>query len=95
MTRHPALVDLLRERGIVGEDVPVLSHVTEADVRGRVVAGVLPLHLAAAAEAVVEVPLALAPEDRGRELGLDRLREIAGPVRVYRVHAVDPEEVLA
>ena len=39
VTRHPALVELLRERGIVGPDVEVREHVTAEDVRGRHVVG--------------------------------------------------------
>jgi hypothetical protein len=94
VTRHPALVDYLRERGIVAGDVPVLPHVTEDDVRGRHVIGVLPLHLASVAEMVTEVPLALAPEDRGRELDLARLREVAGAPRTYVVREIEWPRIL-
>ena len=85
ITRHPALVDLLRERGIITGEEPVIEHATADDVRGRHVIGVLPLSLAAEAASITEVPLSLAPEDRGQELGLDRLREIAGAARTYVV----------
>ena len=85
ITRHAALVELLTERGIIDGTEPLLSHATPEDVRGRHVVGVLPLSLAAIAASVTEVPLALAPEDRGQELGIDRLREIAGDAVTYVV----------
>lgn len=86
VTRHPALVDLLRERFPDLGEVTVLTHVEDPEVlRGKVVFGVLPLHLASLCREVVEVPLALTPEDRGVELSLDRLREVAGPTRRFVV----------
>jgi hypothetical protein len=56
--------------------------------------GVLPLHLASVAEMVTEVPLALAPEDRGRELDLARLREVAGAPRTYVVREIEWPRIL-
>lgn len=121
VTRHPALVDLLCERGIIPtaircgsclvyrdagtrlcpacgesigslcpdpERVRVISHASPGDVAGRHVIGVLPMHLAALADRVTEIPLALGPGDRGQEIGLDRLREIAGQARTYIVREV-------
>src|SRR5690606_40833545 len=84
VTRHAALVDYLRELG-VDDSTPVKSHVSADDVRGRHVCGVLPMHLAAEAASVTEIPLALTPEDRGQELSIDRIREIAGDPRTYFV----------
>jgi len=88
VTRHPALIDLLVERGIINGSEGVLSHVTSDDVQGWHVVGVLPLALAAEAISVTEVPLSLAPEDRGVELSLERLREIAGEAQTYQVKRV-------
>jgi len=85
VTRHSALVDYAREIGIIDESTPVLAHVSAEDVRGKDVIGVLPLHLAAEAASVTEIPLALTPEDRGKELDIARLREIAGQPRTFVV----------
>jgi hypothetical protein len=108
VTRHPALVTLLVEKGIIsrgcaacaagncldyyGPDAPyhedgptVLEHVLEHEVRGKHVIGVLPLRLAALAASVTELPLLLSSEDRGKELGIDRLREVAGDPVTYKV----------
>lgn len=86
VTRHAGLVEYLREQGIVAGDVRVIAHATPEDVRGREVIGVLPLHLAALATSVLEVPLALTAADRAAgDLPVERVRQIAGaPVR-YRV----------
>ena len=90
VTRHPALVELLRERGLVTGEEPVVSHATPDQVRGRHVIGVLPLALAAEAASVTEIPLSLAPEDRGKELPVERLREVAGESRTYIVRDASP-----
>jgi hypothetical protein len=92
ITRHAALVELLRERHPdLVENADIVAHATPELVAGRRVIGVLPLHLAALARTVTEIPLALAPEDRGVELGIDRLREVAGAPRTYAVRT--PEEL--
>jgi len=91
VTRHPALLEYLRELGMVGEDCEVLTHVSSPEqIRGKEVIGVLPLRLAAEAFSVVEVPLDLPPELRGKELSLEELRRYAGAPKRYRVRAIDP-----
>ena len=88
VTQHPALVLLLRERGLIGEDVEVITHVTSADqIAGRHVIGVLPLHLAAKAASITSVPLTLSAEEREQrtELTLERLREVAGSAEMFVV----------
>lgn len=86
VTRHPALVTLLIERGLIEPDTPVIAHATPEDVFGKHVFGVLPLWLASYAEIVTEIPLALTEELRERgELDLDTLRAIAGEARSYKV----------
>ena len=87
VTRHPALVQFLQEEGLVEESTPVLSHADAEDVRGKHAFGVLPLHLAAAAAKVTEVPLALRPEHRGQELDLATMREVAGDPVTYVICA--------
>jgi putative CRISPR-associated protein (TIGR02620 family) len=91
VTRHPALVDYLRERGTIPtspDDVQVLSHADPIDVAGRDVIGVLPLHLAASAKTITEVPLSLPPELRGHEITIDQVREYAGSPTTYVVEQV-------
>lgn len=89
VTRHKALIALLRERGLAGEDARVIEHASAKDVRGKHVVGVLPLHLAAMAARVTEIPLAVPQELRGQELDLDTLRRLAGPAVTYRVFRED------
>lgn len=87
-TRHAALVDLLVERGLIEPNTPVISHATPEQVAGKDVIGVLPLSLAVLANTVTELPLALTPELRGKELDLDTLRGIAGEAVTYKVTKV-------
>lgn len=88
VTRHPALVDLLRERGIVDEGARAIEHAAPSDVSGKHVIGVLPLALAALAESVTEIPLKLTPEMRGKEIDIDTLRAIAGDAVTYKVEVL-------
>lgn len=89
VTRHPALVEYLREQGLITEDITILTHVEDPSIlTGQTVIGVLPLHLAALCDKVIEVPLALTAEDRGKELPIERVREIAGQPRTYVVREV-------
>lgn len=91
VTRHPALTDYAREIGLVGDDVRVIAHVDDPTVLdGQVVVGVLPMHLAARCAAVCEIPLALTAEDRGKDLPIERLREIAGEPCWYEIRRVEP-----
>ena len=91
VTRHSGLVAYLVEQGLIDEDTPVIEHATEEDVAGRHVIGVLPMHLAALAESVTEVPLALTPADRGADLPVERVREIAGDPVTYEIDRYEPE----
>lgn len=85
VTRHPALVAFLRERGLVRDDVKVVAHATPADLAGKHVFGVLPPSLAIHAAKATEIPLAIPPELRGVELTLDQMRQFAGEPWTYRV----------
>lgn len=88
VTRHPALVEYLRELGLVTKDVKVLSHATEFDVMEKHVAGVLPHNLSCLCATFTEVPLALTPEMRGKELDLETLRKVAGEPVTYIVRRI-------
>ena len=76
ITRHQALIELLIERGIATSETPVHTGTVDIEtVRGKHVAGVLPFELAAAAKSVTQIPLAITPDDRGKELPIERLRK--------------------
>lgn len=85
VSRHAGLVDYLREIGLIDAATPVLTHATAEDVLGKHVVGVVPLHLAAAAALVTEVPLDLPFKLRGMELSADQVRLHARPPVTYRV----------
>ena len=85
VTRHQSLVQYLHEEGIISGYEQIVSHADEDTVRDKEVIGVLPLRLAAMAKTVTEVPLALTAEDRGKELPVERIREIAGAPVTYTV----------
>lgn len=87
VTRHAGLVDYLREEfGLDG--VEVVDHATPEQVRGRVVIGVLPAHLAAETLVHVEIPLDMSRAVRGAELDAAAMRAIASHPRIYAVSGV-------
>ena len=66
VTRHAGMVEWLALHGYTGN---VLAQVKRSDVIGKVVVGVLPMHLAAVAAEIVTVDMpGLTPEQRGQDL---------------------------
>ena len=64
-------------------------HATPDQVRGRVVYGVLPLHLAAESAEVWSIDLpGLRPEDRGRDLSPAEMDAAGATLRGYRVQSL-------
>jgi len=88
VTRHPGLVDYLREIGLADSKTEVIGHATPDLVRGKHVCGVLPHSLSCLCETFTEVPLALPAELRGVELTLDQVRRYAGAPVTYHVEVL-------
>lgn len=84
VTRHHATVLFIRQELPEFREAPVLASAEPDDVRGLVVAGNLPLHLAALADHVIAVEFAGQPP-RGREYGLDEMRAAGAQLVAYRV----------
>lgn len=67
ISRHPAAIEFIRRNDARFMDAPVITgNATPDDVRGKIVAGNIPLSLAAIAEEVVAVEFSGAPP-RGME----------------------------
>lgn len=91
VTRHQGMVAWLERHGITGA---VLSHVGPADVQGKIVVGVLPLHLAALAYEIVTVDMPLLkPEQRGVDLTPEEMDEAGATLHRYVVRKVDAYEM--
>lgn len=89
ITRHQALVDLIRQDFPKIDDVEVHTHAAPDVVRGNVVYGVLPMNLAALASYVVTPDLRIPPELRGQELDLEQLKSVFHGWKAYRVREID------
>jgi hypothetical protein len=77
------LVELLNLRGIKGE---VTAHATPELVKGKIVIGVLPMHLAVLAHTVGVVDMPLLPaEKRGQELTVDEMEAYGAKISFYKV----------
>lgn len=85
VTRHPALVDYLKEKGLVDKNTKVLTHANKEDIIGKNVIGILPIDLAAYANSITSVTMNLTEAHRGRELTLEDMKEIVGEIKTYMV----------
>ena len=85
VTRHAALAEYLRAHPLIDcSDARVMDKVEACDVRGKVVAGILPRRLAALCRAVIECEVDLRSGARV-EYTLDEVKAHAQPLRAYRV----------
>lgn len=92
VTRHPALKSFLIEKGVATADTPVLPHASAADVEGKAVAGILPMHLAALTASFTTVELALPLELRGKELSIEDMRRYCKGLRTFVIWDVTEME---
>lgn len=95
VTRHKTFVEYLEEINLVPKDAEIIDHVEdENQVKGKHVVGILPFHLAAAAEYITVVPLNLSlrqrkmEKDTGEELPIEEIRKAAGQPRSYMVKEI-------
>jgi hypothetical protein len=88
VTRHPGLVEYLREIELAGTSTEVVSHASPETVAGKNVCGVLPHSLSCLTKTFTEGPLALPAELRGKELSLEEVRQYAGKPVTYQVRQV-------
>jgi putative CRISPR-associated protein (TIGR02620 family) len=89
VTKHPALVELLHERGELNGECEVVPHISDPSILdGRDVVGVLPLHLAARCNTISTLQINTPQEFRTQELGLELLRKFAGPVQKFKVQQI-------
>ena len=86
VSRHAGAVEWLAAQGVAGT---VIEQATAEDVRGKVVVGNLPLHLAAEAHQVGSIDLpGLTREQRGRDLTPAEMDAAGAVIRWYIVAAV-------
>ena len=85
VSRHAGAVAWLAAQGITGN---VIAQATPEDVRGKVVIGNLPLHLASLAERVGSIDMPqLAAADRGRDLTPEEMDAAGAHLSWYVVAA--------
>lgn len=84
VTRHAGTVEWLKSHGVDGE---VISHVSDpVQIVGKIVFGVLPLHLAAQAHAVVSIDMPDLPADkRGVDLTPAEMDSFGARMTTYKV----------
>lgn len=86
VSRHPAAIAFIRATAPEFAAAPVVESATPDAVRGKVVAGNLPLALAALATEVVAVEFAGAPP-RGQEYGLEEMHTAGARLTRYVILA--------
>lgn len=94
VSRHPAAVEFIRAKLPEFTAAPVVEQATGDDVREAVVAGNLPLHLAALAAQVIAVEFA-GPPPRGTEYTVTDMAAAGATLRRYVVAAVpEPDRTI-
>lgn len=88
ITRHAALVEYLKEQGIIDDNVTVIEHATADAVRDKHVIGVLPVHLATLTAKYTNLTMNVPQDKRGQELTLDEVREYAGDAVTYEIRTL-------
>lgn len=88
VTRHPGLVEYLKELGLISDSCEVISHASPEAVAGKHVCGVLPHSLSCLCASFTEVPLSLPAELRGQELTVEQVRKYASAPVTYSVRVV-------
>ena len=91
VTRHKALLKLIEE--FFGEDVvknaELKTHIGDPnELNGKIVVGNLPLNLASRCEIIISPVLKLKPEDRGKELDFETLKDRFEGFEAYKVEKV-------
>ena len=84
VTKHHALPEYLAEQGFDFDEV-IERIDNPAQIRDCIVIGVIPLHLAAEAYRVVEIPLRMTEELKAKDLTLEEIRKIARRPRTFMV----------
>ena len=85
ISRHPAAVEFIRASHPEFADAPVITgNATALDTMGKFVAGNIPLHLAAVAEAVFSIEFEGAPP-RGQEYGIEEMKAAGARLVKYIV----------
>lgn len=91
VSRHPAAIEFIRRCGGVPDDAPVFTEATADDVRGAIVYGNVPLHLAAESFCVVAVEFeGKAP--RGAEYTYEDMVNAGAYLNIYRVFTMEALE---
>ena len=90
VSRHPAAVEFIRRSlgAVEWDEAPVLASATAEDVDGAIVAGNLPLHLAALAAEVIAVEFDSGSAPRGTEYTLEDMEASGARLVRYRVVAL-------
>jgi hypothetical protein len=87
VSRHPAAIQFIRRELPEFADAQVFAVVAASDVTGAVVAGNLPLDLAALAEKVFAIGFTGTPP-RGQEYSLADMDAAGAVIRAFRVTAL-------
>ncbi len=87
VSRHPAAIEFIHAELPQFSDAPILASATADDVRGKDVAGNLPLDLAAEARVVRAIVYPEGRAPRGAEYTLEDMYEAGAAIKSFYVFA--------
>ena len=88
VTRHKQLIDYLKAKAMIDENIQVFSHVTIKDIKGKHVIGILPFHLACHAAFFTEVPLRIPYDKKNEELSVDEISFYMQEPKTYTIREI-------
>jgi hypothetical protein len=87
VSRHPAAIEFILREMPEFAGAEIKGSVNSEDVAGKIVAGNLPLELAAKAEVVFAICFS-GPPPRGQEYGLKEMEAAGAKIKAFRVMEV-------
>lgn len=91
VTRYPALVQYMKNIGLIDKDTKHISHANIKDVKGKHVLGVLPYWLAAHCGKFTEIQLRVPSDRKGKELTLEEVEFYSLEPKTYEINEVSFE----
>ncbi len=85
VTRHPGLIEYLKEIGMADDSTKAIEHASPEDIKGLNVCGVLPHSLSCLCKSFTEVPIFIPQELRGEELNIEQVKQYAQPAVTYQI----------
>jgi CRISPR-associated protein Csx16 len=88
VSRHEGAVEWLKSNFKGFEKGELKSHIKPEEIKGNIIVGTLPIHLAELAKEYFHIILNLPAEARGKELTKEDMNEYGAKLQKYKIKAI-------